>query len=102
MGDQLTRTGQLKHGLKIGQEVHKEFELRQCTGADYFAAENEVDSSKTLTYAVALVAQQLVRIGTFEGPFTLSMLGKLHPADLARMKTAREELELLGEDSQPG
>ena len=102
MGDQLTRTGTLKHGLKVGEQVHKEFELRQCTGADYFAAENEADSSKPLTYAVALIAQQLVRIGTFEGPFSLAMLGKLHPIDLARMKAAREELELLGEDAQPG
>src|SRR3546814_14990040 len=61
-------TGTLKRGMKIGDAVHKEFELRQCTAADYFAAEGSADSSKSITYQAALVAQQLVRIGEFSGP----------------------------------
>lgn len=97
-----TTTGTLKHGLAIGDTVHKEFELRQCTGADYFAAEDHADSSKQVTYNAALVAQQLVRIGTFTGPFTLGMLGKMHPGDLMAMTTARAKLEVQGEDEQSG
>lgn len=95
-------TGTLKRGMKVGDAVHKEFELRQCTAADYFAAEGSADSSKTITYQASLVAQQLVRIGDFNGPFTLAMLGRLHPEDLNMMVTARAELEAEGEDSQPG
>lgn len=98
----LTRNGTLKHGLKVGDKVHKEFELRQCTAGDYFAAEAAADSSKSITFQAALIAQQLVRIGEFEGPFTLRMLATLHPSDLNAMVNARVELEAQGEDSQPG
>lgn len=97
-----TKSGTLKHGLRIGDAVHKDFVLRQCTAADYFAAENASSVTKDLTYRAALVAQQLVSIGTFEGPFTLQMLGKLTPGDIGRMCDARDELEREGEAQQPG
>lgn len=96
-------TGTLRKGLKVGDAVHKEFELRQCTAGDYFAAEaSGADSNQSITFQAALLAQQLVRIGEFTGPFTVSMLGRLHPADLKRLVDARTELEATGEDSQPG
>lgn len=98
----LTKSDTLKQGLKVGETVHKEFELRQCTSADYFAAEASTDSSKSITFQAALVAQQLLRIGTYEGPFTLAMLGKMTPGDLQKMVAARSELEAEGEGSQPG
>lgn len=102
MSDALTRIGTLKRGLKIGDVVHKEFELRQCTSADYFAAEKNAEAGKDITFRAALCAQQLVRIGDFKGPFTLAMLGTLSPGDMSRLSTAREELEIEGEAQQPG
>lgn len=98
----MEKRGTLKHGLKIGEEVHKDFVMREGTAADYFAAESEADSSKPITYQAALVAQQLVSIGTFNGPFTLSMLGKLHANDVNRLIDARVTLEAEGEAEQHG
>ncbi|MFC3716802.1 phage tail assembly protein [Luteimonas soli] len=101
--DKAVGTGTLRKGLKVGDATHKEFELRQCTAADYFAAEaSGADSSKSITFQAALVAQQLVRIGEFTGPFTVAMLGRLHPSDLNQMVAARAELEAEGEEQQPG
>jgi phage FluMu protein gp41 len=101
--DGAKRTGTLTRGLKVGDTVHKEFELREGTAADYFAAEaSGADSSKAISFQAALVAQQLVRIGTFEGPFTLRMLASLSAADLNALINARTELEAQGEGEQPG
>lgn len=102
MAEGSTTTGTLKRGLKVGDQVHKDFELRECTAGDYFAAEASSDSSKPITFQASLVAQQLVRVGTFEGPFTLSMLSKLHPSDVQILIKARQELEAQGEAEQPG
>lgn len=102
MADQQNRTGTLKHGLKIGDQVHTEFEIRAGNSADYFAAEAAADSSKPISFRASLVAQQLVRIGTFSGPFTLNTLGKLKPSDLNQLLDARDALEAEGEAEQHG
>lgn len=97
-----TKTGTLKHGLKVGDQVHKEFELREATTGDMFAAEAEADSSRPLSYRGALVCQQLVRIGTFTGPFTLNTIGKLKVADFNILIAAQRDLDAEGEGEQPG
>lgn len=102
MSDATAKTGTLKKGLKIGDTLHKDFELRQCTAADYFAAEASASATKDITFRAALAAQQLVRIGTYEGPFSLQMLGRLTPGDIGRLCDARDELEREGEAEQPG
>ncbi len=102
MKEQANRTGTLKHGLKIGDQVHKEFEIRAGNSADYFAAEAIVESSKSISFRAALTAQQLVRIGTFAGPFTLKTLGVLKPSDLNTLLDARDALEAEGEAEQHG
>lgn len=96
-------TGTLKHGLKIGAAVHKDFEFRpDVTAEDYFAAEDEAKSSDSLRFRAALTARQLVRIGTFEGPFSSSLLGKLKPADLAQLMRVRDALEEEGNAEPAG
>ena len=94
--------GTLRYGLKVGDQVHKQFELRQVTSGDYFAAEADASVSKDVTFRAALLARQLVRIGTFEGPFSLAVLAKVPPPDLNTMLDAREALELSGEGWQLG
>lgn len=96
------KTGTFKHGLKVGENVHKEFELRQATAGDYFDAEADCDPNRPITFRSALAARQLVRVGSFEGPFTLAMIGRLTPGDLQRLMQAREELEREGESEQLG
>lgn len=106
MAGAATRKGTLKYGLKVGDQVHKEFELRQATTGDYFDAEAvvgpQVATGGGIRMQAALITQQLVRIGKFEGPFTLELIGKLAPADFSALSAAREELELSGEGWQHG
>ncbi|WP_028008683.1 phage tail assembly protein [Solimonas flava] len=93
----VTVKGTLKHGLKIGDVVHKEFELREATTGDMFDAEAEVTPNQPLGFSGALICRQLVRIGTFEGPFVLGMLRKMKPTDFALLRAAQLEAEKLGE-----
>lgn len=95
-----TVTGTFKRGLTIGEKTLKNFTLREPTAADYFAAESESESSKTITYRSALAARQLLSIDDYEGPFSLAMLGKLSSSDLERLLQKRDEVEALGE-SEP-
>lgn len=95
-------TGTLKRGLKVGETIHKDFELREATAGDVFAAEAEADPSRPTTFRSALAAQQLVRIGAFEGPFTLTVLAKLTGRDLSRILDAQLALDIQGEEEQPG
>lgn len=90
-------TGSLKHGLKIGEVLHKDFEFHPTiTAEDYFAAEDDAGSNTTLRFNAALVARQLKRIGSFEGPFNAKLLGKLRPGDLAQLMRVRDALEAEG------
>ena len=96
-------TGTLKRGLKVGEVMHKEFELRpDVTASDWFAAEDDAQSRTSLRFEAALVARQLVRIGSFEGPFSSALLGKLHPDDLAILLNAAKALEDAGNVASPG
>lgn len=96
-------TGTLKHGLKIGETAHREFEFRaDVTCEDYFAAEEEAGGNTSLRFRAALVARQLVRIGTFTGPFNSAMLGKLKTADLAQLYRVRDALEEEGNAEPSG
>ena len=93
--------GTFKRGLKIGDTVHMDFELREYSTADLFAAENEVPADKPIQFQAALVARQLVRVGTYTGPFTLALITRLHPVDIGILRRAQGELEKLGEADSP-
>lgn len=97
-----TKTGNLKHGLKIGDAVHKSFEIREANAGDLFAAEAVATPDRPITFAAAMLCQQLVSIGTFTGPFTLGLIGKMKREDLNIMQEARLVLDAEGEGEQPG
>lgn len=94
--------GTLPLGLKIGEQVHKAFELRPLETGHVYDAEDMVDPSKPIKFAGALLCQQLVRIGTFEGPFTLELMRKIDPKDVAAMQDVRMAMASEGEAEQPG
>lgn len=100
----LTKTGTLKKGLVLANlpEPQRDFELREATAQDLFDAEADADASRPMTFRAALIARQLVRIGTFEGPFTLAVLGRLSAGDMSRLIQAQRELDSEGEGEQPG
>lgn len=91
-------TGTLKHGFVISGTAHTKFEMREALVDDLLDAESEADVMKPLAFNAQLMLRQLVRVGTFEGPFTLNMLGKLKPVDWRMMRAAQAELDNMGED----
>jgi len=97
-----TITGQLKYGLSLNGETHKDFELREATAADLFAAEDEVSTDSPLKFNAALLCRQITRLGTFDAPITVSLLGKLKVTDFNILRTKQLELEKLGEAGAGG
>lgn len=93
----LTVTRTLKHGFKVGEELLKDVVLREAGTGDLFDAERDAPYGNPLAYNGALMARQLVRAGTFQGPFTLGMIRKLKPVDYAILRSAQLELIELGE-----
>lgn len=98
--DRLLAKGTLKKGLKIGADVHRDFVMREGNTGDLLAAELDSSTNTPLNFTLQCVTRQLVRIGTYEGPFTLKMLGTLSSGDSARLREAHAELDLVGEAEQ--
>jgi phage FluMu protein gp41 len=99
--------GKLKHGLKLGDVVHKDFELREAITDDLFQAEKIASEQgggthTPLVFQAALLTLQLVRVGDYSGPFTLKMIGSLKKGDFVQLRQAQEVLEGAGESEQPG
>lgn len=90
-------SGALKIGLKIGEETHRDFVIREGDMGDYFAAEDVAPVEKSVTFDAALLCQRLERIGTFYGPFTLKILSRLKPADFKILRDALYRVDAAGE-----
>lgn len=93
-----TYIGQFKKGMKVGKEVHKEFELREMTTADMLDAELEVTAAKPMNFSAALASLQLVRVGDYDGPFTLKMVRALAPEDFNELRAGLDKVATLGEE----
>lgn len=93
----LIAVGTLRHGLKLGAEELKEFELRESGMTDVFVAEGLSPAGRPLGFAAALMCQQLRRLGSFKGPFTMEMISKLRKHDFAILREAQLELDAQGE-----
>lgn len=102
MSDPRTTVVTLRYGLTVNGVQHLDAEIREATVADLFAAESDVPPNKPITFAAAMLAQQLVRIGEYNGPFTLGLIAKLKPSDLERLQEARLKVNEEGEGEQPG
>lgn len=90
--------GSLRHGFSIAGVTHKDFSLREATVDDLLDAELEADVSKPLNFNAQLMARQLVKVGSFEGPFTVNMIRRLKPVDWRLLRAAQSEIDDLGED----
>ncbi|MGH6714747.1 MAG: hypothetical protein ACREDC_01015 [Bradyrhizobium sp.] len=91
-----TQEGELFHGLKIGDTVHKHYVLREATTADLIDAEEDAPVSRQIAYQASLVARQTQKLGTFEGPLTMEMVRKLHPDDFNALVEAQQSLGAAG------
>lgn len=92
-----TVKGKLKHGMKIGDKTHFDFEMREPTTADIFDAEDEAGPNTPLKFNGAVIAQILVSVGEFKGPFSLDMIRTLKQADYVILREKMGEAEKLGE-----
>lgn len=96
-----TIKGTLKDGLKIGDAVHREYEIRESTTADMFDAEDDAPAHKLLAFRGALLARQIVRLGELSGPLEFSMVRKLSRADFDQLVEDQAKVDELGK-SEPG
>ncbi|KIO49594.1 phage tail assembly protein [Nitrosospira sp. NpAV] len=102
-----TTTGKFKHGLKIGDEVYTDFEMREITVQDMTDAEVAATRQgggmhTPMTFNAHAMVRQLQSVsnqngGIYQGPFTFAMLQRLKPADYWELRGAQQELDELGE-----
>lgn len=90
-------SGPLRHGLLLAGVVHNDFTLRAALVDDLLDAELEADVARPLNFNAQLMVRQLVRVGTFEGPFTVAMIRRLKPSDWRILRAAQSEIDDLGE-----
>ena len=89
--------GPLRHGVTIEGTVHKSFELREATVEDLLDAESEADVTKPLAFNAQLLVRQLIRLGSYEGPFTINMIKRMKPVDWRILRAAQTEVDAMGE-----
>ena len=94
--EQITRP--LPIGMTIGQDKHRDFDLRAPLVEDMVEAEKTCDPRLIHAFNVALLTRVVTRVGTFSGPFTANMFTRLKRADYNAFISALLEVEELGED----
>lgn len=86
-------TGTLTRGLRIGDAVHKAFELRAATTGDLLDAEADAPVDHRLGFRTALLARQIVKLGSLSGPLDFKLLRGLHPADFDELSRAQQQAD---------
>lgn len=94
----LTVTKKLSFKWKVGNQEVDEIEVRPSTMNDICSAENEVSVAKPNNFNVQLACLQLVRAGSFTGPFTPGQFKALRPKEFAEIVAAIEKADALGEE----
>lgn len=90
----LTETGTLAQGVEVDGALHREFELRLPTLGDNIDAVDEVGGHNGVAINAALLARQLVRLGTLKPEqITYELLCSLHPKDFNQLDAAGDALE---------
>jgi phage FluMu protein gp41 len=93
----LLAKGKLKHGLEIAGKKHHDFVMKEGFSDIMFDAETEGMAHNLLTFNGLMMCRQLVSVGSFQGPFTIEMIGSLKRGDYQKLRAAQMELDLLGE-----
>ncbi len=101
-------TVQLEHGLKVGDDLLTEAEIREATAGDLIEAQEEAERlvyamrdgrmeptlvASPVRLGVEVLRRQIVRIGNMSGPIDLTQIKQLSPLDLNRLEGAARELE---------
>lgn len=90
----------LLKGLKIGERVYHRLSMRQSDTGDLMDAEDSAPTHKRVQFNMALAAITLTGAvctegepHSFDGPFSLTMLRRLHPIDSNRVQDALYALD---------
>lgn len=87
-------TGALETGALVDGVTHRDFELRLPTVRDNIDAVDEVGSTNGVALSAAILARQLVRLGTLKPEqITFDLVADLHPSDYNQLEEAAAELE---------
>ncbi len=87
--------GTFKNGLKIGNDTHREFELRAASTRDMVNAEDDCPVEKRFGFRLALAGQQLISIGALCGPISFDRVQELSPDDVETLLAKQGEVEAL-------
>lgn len=87
----------LPFGMKVGEETHKDFDIRLPLVEDMVEAEKVVNAQLIHAFNVELLSRIVTRVGSFTGPFTPNMFKQLKRADYNAFINAMLEVEELGE-----
>ncbi|MGI1672230.1 MAG: hypothetical protein K6L74_18165 [Neptuniibacter sp.] len=99
-----TITGTLPHGFKYEGTLQTEYEMRKvATAGELFDAEVEADGAHNqLAFNGALMARQLIRIGSFNGPFSFEQIRSMKPEDFTALRIAQGKLNAVLQDDSSG
>lgn len=91
-------TGKFKDGMKIGNDVAFDFEMRVADAGDLFAAEDELSAGtyKPLSFSAQVAAICLVSVGDNKGPFTIKHIARLSRRDFFLLRDLQEKAEAEG------
>lgn len=83
---------------KVGGGEANDIEVRPPTVEDLMEAEKEAHpGAQPTAFNVALACRQIVRAGTFVGPFTTGQFKAMKPKNFYVVREALEEADKLGE-----
>lgn len=92
---ELRQTGRLLTGAVVDGVSHCDFELRLPTVRDNIDAVDEVGSHNAVALGAAILARQLVKLGSLKpDQITFELVADgLHPSDYNQLEAAASELE---------
>lgn len=90
----LTIDGTLPGGVVVDGVKHREFTLRLPTVGDNIDAVDEVGGHNAVAVNAAILARQLVKLGTLDAKkITFDLLAGMHPSDFNVIDAKAQELE---------
>lgn len=94
----LTVTKKLPFPWSIGGQVAKDIEVRPALMEDVCNAEQDASPMRPNSFNVQMACLQVVRAGTFTGPFAPGHFRTMRAAQFSVIAAAMQEADQLGED----
>lgn len=94
----LTVTKPLPFPWKIGGQVAKDIEVRPALMEDVCKAEEDATPMRPNSFNIQMACLQVVRAGTFAGPFAPGHFKGMRAAQFSAVASAMQEADQLGED----